>query len=253
MICKDINSIGKIVFKDVSFKYDPQAKTDTIADLSFSIDKGQTVALVGKSGSGKTTIAKLLLGLYAPDKGQIIIDDLPLKSLELRSFRQNIGVADRDTFLFEGTIRENLTIAHPNATLNEIKQVCQFACTSEFIDDFPLLYDTKIGEGGSLLSGGQKQRLAIARALLGSPSLLILDEATSSLDTESEKVIQENLSSILATQTTLVIAHRLSTVKKADLILVLDKGRVVERGTHLQLMNLDGYYFNLASQQLQVG
>jgi ATP-binding cassette subfamily B protein len=208
------------------------------------------VALVGRSGSGKTTIAKLLLGLYPATEGRILMDGYDINSLALRSLRQQIGVVDQDTFLFGGTIRENISIGHPDASLEEVIEAATQAGAHSFIEALPMGYETQIGEGGGMLSGGQRQRLAIARALLGNPRLLILDEATSHLDAESERIIQTNLSSILHDRTTLVIAHRLSTVRHADLILVLDRGVLVESGTHDDLMAQRGHYFYLNQQQL---
>lgn len=241
---------GNIRFDRVSFRYNLESETNTIENLSFEIQPGQTVALVGRSGSGKTTISKLLLGLYTPTEGKILIDGRDISTVSLKSLRKQAGVVDQDTFLFGGTIIENLTIAHPSATLVEVERACSLAGAAEFIQEFPLRYDTQIGEGGGLLSGGQRQRLAIARALLGKPRLLILDEATSSLDAESESIIQNNLNTILKTQTTLVIAHRLSTVRNADLILVMDRGLLVESGTHEKLMAKQGQYYYLNQQQV---
>lgn len=243
---------GKIRFEKVTFRYNLESEVNTIENLSFEVHPGQTVALVGRSGSGKTTIAKLLLGLYTPTEGKILIDEQEINTIALHSLRKQTGVVNQDTFLFGGTILENLTIAYPNASLAEVKQVCRLAGAAEFIETLPLKYDTKIGEGGSLLSGGQKQRLAIARALLGKPRILILDEATSSLDAESERIIQNNFNTILKNQTTLVIAHRLSTVRQADLILVMDRGLLVESGTHQELMDKKGQYYYLNQQQLAV-
>ena len=243
---------GNIRFDEVTFRYNIESETNTIENLSFEIKPGQTVALVGRSGSGKTTISKLLLGLYAPTQGKIFVDRHDLSHVALHSLRKQTGVVDQNTFLFGGTIKDNLTIAHPRATLAELDRACQLAGASEFIEQMPLRYETQIGEGGSLLSGGQRQRLAIARALLGRPKLLILDEATSNLDAESEKIIQNNLDTILNNQTTLVIAHRLSTVRRADLILVMDRGVLVEKGTHQQLMAKQGQYYYLNQQQITV-
>lgn len=241
---------GKIRFEQVSFRYNLESPNNTIENLSFEIHPGQTVALVGRSGSGKTTIAKLILGLYTPTQGKIIIDGYDLHNVNLRSLRQQTGVVDQDTFLFGGTIIENLTIAHPKATNSQIQRAVKLAGAQEFIEQFPLKYQTQIGEGGGLLSGGQRQRLAIARALLGKPRLLIFDEATSNLDAESERIIQNNLNTILNNQTTLIIAHRLSTVRNADLILVMDQGLLVESGTHQELMKKKGQYYYLNQQQL---
>ena len=241
---------GHIRFEEVTFRYNIESEVNTIENLSFEIKPGQTVALVGRSGSGKTTISKLLLGLYQPTQGKIFVDDRDLQHVALHSLRKQTGVVDQNTFLFGGTIKENLTIAYPQATLSELERACQLAGAAEFIEQMPLRYETQIGEGGGLLSGGQRQRLAIARALLGRPRLLVLDEATSNLDAESEKVIQNNLETILNSQTTLVIAHRLSTVRRADLILVMDRGVLIEQGTHVELMAKQGQYYYLNQQQL---
>ncbi|MFM7448237.1 MAG: peptidase domain-containing ABC transporter [Leptolyngbyaceae cyanobacterium] len=240
---------GHIQFEGVTFRYHRQSDVNTLENVSFEIKPGQTVALVGRSGSGKTTISKLILGLYSPTEGRVLIDGYDLKSLALRSIRQHVGVVDQDTFLFGGTIRENISISHPQASIEEVIEAAQLAGAHEFIKSMPTGYETQIGEGGSLLSGGQRQRVAIARALLGQPMCLILDEATSHLDAESERIIQTNFSKILQGRTTLVIAHRLSTVRHADLILVLDRGVLVESGTHDQLIAKRGHYFYLNQQQ----
>ncbi len=244
---------GHIRFEQVTFRYHPESESNVLENLSFEIHPEQMVAIVGRSGSGKTTLAKLILGLYPPTEGKIFIDGQDLTSISLRSLRQQIGVVDQDTFLFGSTIRENITIGHPSATLEEVMEAARQAGADEFIGRLPLGYETEIGEGGGMLSGGQRQRLAIARALLGNPRLLILDEATSNLDAESERIIQTNLNKFLQGRTTLVIAHRLSTVRNADLILVLDRGILVESGTHEALMAKRGHYFYLNQQQLTVG
>ena len=241
---------GHIRFDSVSFRYHPESDINVLENLSFEVKPGQMVALVGRSGSGKTTISKLVLGLYPPSDGKILIDGQDITSLSFASLRHQIGVVDQDTFLFGGTIRENISLAYPNATLAEIITAAKLAGADEFVQKLPMGYETQIGEGGGMLSGGQRQRLAIARALLGNPKLLILDEATSHLDAESERIIQTNLNTILQNRTTLVIAHRLSTVRKADLILVLDRGVLIESGTHEELMAKGGHYFYLNQQQL---
>lgn len=241
---------GEIQFEQVTFRYHPESDINVLENLSFTVNPGQTVALVGRSGSGKTTISKLILGLYPATDGKVLIDGQDITSLSLQSLRQQIGVVDQDTFLFGSTIRENISIGHPSATLEEIITAAQQAGADEFIKKLPMGYETQIGEGGGMLSGGQRQRLAIARALLGNPRLLILDEATSHLDAESERIIQTNFNTILQGRTTLIIAHRLSTVRKADLILVLDKGVLVENGTHHQLMAKRGHYYYLNQQQM---
>ncbi|WP_364303592.1 peptidase domain-containing ABC transporter [Moorena sp. SIO4A5] len=241
---------GHIRFDQVTFRYHRESDTNVLENLSFEVKPGQMVALVGRSGSGKSTISKLMLGLYLPSDGKVLIDGQDITSLSLGSLRQQIGVVDQDTFLFGGTIRQNISLAYPSATLEEIMAAAKLAGADEFIQKLPMGYETEIGEGGGMLSGGQRQRLAIARALLGNPHLLIFDEATSHLDAESERIIQTNLNTILKNRTTLVIAHRLSTVRKADLILVLDRGVLIESGTHEDLMAKRGHYFYLNQQQL---
>jgi ATP-binding cassette, subfamily B, bacterial HlyB/CyaB len=243
---------GHIRFEQVTFRYSSESETNVLENLNFEVKPGQTVALVGRSGSGKTTISKLILGLYQPTAGKIWIDGYDVSNLSLRSLRQQIGVVDQDTFLFGGTIRENLSVAYSETTMEEIREAARLAGADRFIDTFPLKYETHIGEGGGMLSGGQRQRLAIARALLGNPNLLILDEATSNLDAESERIIQNHLNTLLKERTTLVIAHRLSTVRNADLILVLDRGILVESGTHEELMAKRGQYYYLNQQQLAI-
>ncbi|MDJ0796768.1 MAG: peptidase domain-containing ABC transporter [Calothrix sp. MO_167.B12] len=245
---------GHIQFQNVTFRYHPESKTNILENLNFEIQPEQMVALVGRSGSGKTTLAKLILGLYPATDGKVIVDGHDVNGISLRSLRSQAGVVDQDTFLFGGTIRENITIAHPQASLDEVIQAATFAGADEFIQQLPLGYETKIGEGGGMLSGGQRQRIAIARALLGNPRLLLFDEATSHLDTESERIIQNNLKTILKGRTSVIIAHRLSTVRNADLILVLDRGILVESGNHEELIAKQGHYYYLNQQQLaQVG
>jgi HlyB family type I secretion system ABC transporter len=241
---------GNIRFEQVTFRYNPDSDANTLENLTFDVKPGQMVALVGRSGSGKTTISKLLLGLYTPTQGKIFIDGYEVESLSLRSLRQQIGVVDQDTFMFGGTIRENISVGYPSASLDEVIAAAQLAGAHQFIQELPMGYETQMGEGGGLLSGGQRQRIAIARALLGNPRILILDEATSSLDAESERIIQNNLSTILRGRTTFVIAHRLSTVRNANKILVLDRGVLIESGSHEELMAKRGHYFYLNQQQL---
>ncbi|MBH8565135.1 peptidase domain-containing ABC transporter [Nostoc sp. CENA67] len=241
---------GHIRFENVTFRYHPDSDVNVLENLSFEILPEQTVAVVGRSGSGKTTLSKLILGLYPPTDGKVLIDAQDVTSISLRSLRSQIGVVDQDTFLFGGTIRENISIAHPEATLEEIIEAARLAGANDFIQQLPRGYETEIGEGGGMLSGGQRQRLAIARALLGNPRLILLDEATSHLDAESERIIQNHLKTILKGRTSLIIAHRLSTVRHADLILVLDRGLLVESGTHDELIDRRGHYFYLNQQQL---
>jgi HlyB family type I secretion system ABC transporter len=241
---------GHIVFDRVTFRYNPHTETNTLENLSFEIKPGQTVALVGRSGSGKTTLSKLLLGLYTPTSGKILIDGKDITQVALHSLRAQIGVVDQSTFLFSGTIAENIGLGQQNASSKAIKQAAIAAGADEFVSSMPMGYETQIGEGGGMLSGGQRQRLAIARSLVGNPSLLVFDEATSSLDTESERIIQKNLETICRNRSAIIIAHRLSTVRNADLILVLDKGILIESGTHGELMAGRGQYYYLNQQQL---
>jgi ATP-binding cassette subfamily B protein len=188
-----------------------KVRPNTLENVTFEALPGQTIALVGRSGSGKTTISKLILGLYPPTEGKILIDGYDITCISLQSLRQQIGVVDQDTFLFGGTIRENISISQPSAKLEDIIEAARQAGADQFIKELPMGYETQIGEAGGMLSGGQRQRLAIARALMGNPALLIFDEATSSLDTESERIIQTNMTTIAQDRTTIVIAHRLST------------------------------------------
>ena len=240
---------GQIKFENVTFRYQPEAETNTLENISFEVSPGQMVALVGRSGSGKTTISKLVLGFYHPQEGKISIDGYDLSSVSMSSLRSQIGVVDQDTFLFGGTIRENISLGHRDCDLEAVIKAAKQAGAHEFIQELPMGYETQIGEGGGMLSGGQRQRIAIARALLGDSRLLIFDEATSNLDTESERIIQNNLSAIVHNRTTLVIAHRLSTIQNADLILVLDRGVLIESGTHQELMSKKGQYYYLNRQQ----
>jgi ATP-binding cassette subfamily B protein len=241
---------GHLSFRQVIFRYNLESDRNTLENITFDVLPGQMVAIVGRSGSGKTTLAKLLLGLYPVVGGQILIDGHNINSVTKNSLRRQVGVVDQETFLFGGSIRENISLVHPSASMEEIQEAARLAGADLFINELPLKYETPIGEGGGMISGGQRQRIAIARALLGNPRLLILDEATSSLDTESEHIIQTNLNTILKDRTTLVIAHRLSTIRNADLILVLDRGRIVEQGSHIELMSRRGQYFYLNQQQL---
>jgi HlyB family type I secretion system ABC transporter len=241
---------GKIRFQNVTFRYHPESETNVLENIDFEIQPEQMIAVVGRSGSGKTTLSKLILGLFPPTDGKVWIDGYDVGNLSLRSLRSQVGVVDQDTFLFGGTVRENISIAHPEASLEQIIEAARLAGADEFIQKLPLGYGTQIGEGGGMLSGGQRQRIAIARALLGDPRLILLDEATSHLDAESERIIQDNLKTILKQRTSIVIAHRLSTVRNADLILVLDRGLLVETGTHDELIAKKGHYYYLNQQQM---
>jgi HlyB family type I secretion system ABC transporter len=241
---------GHIQFENVTFRYQPQSEVNTLENISFEILPGQMVALVGRSGSGKTTIAKMILGFYTAVEGRVLLDGYDVKTVSLSSLRSQAGVVDQDTFLFGGTIRENISLGRAGANLEEIVRAATQAGAHEFIQELPMGYETQIGEGGGMLSGGQRQRIAIARALLGESRLLILDEATSNLDTESERIVQDNFKTISHNRTTVVIAHRLSTIRNADLILVLDRGVLVESGTHEELIARRGQYYYLNQQQL---
>jgi len=244
---------GDVRFEKVSFRYSEKEEENYILqNISFEVKPGQTIAIVGRSGSGKSTLVKLLQGLYHPTKGRISLDGHDIGHVSPQSLRSQLGVVPQECFLFSGTILENITLYRPNYTMEQVAEVAKLAEAHPFIQALPLGYNTKVGERGSNLSGGQRQRIAIARALLGNPNILILDEATSSLDTESERRFQQNLAQISRDRTTFIIAHRLSTVRNADSILVLDRGILVEQGNHQELMALQGLYYHLAQQQLDL-
>ncbi|HEX8399359.1 MAG TPA: ABC transporter ATP-binding protein [Pyrinomonadaceae bacterium] len=238
---------GEIEFQNVSFEY--EENVPILKNISFLAPAGTTTALVGSSGSGKSTILNLVLNFIQPQIGRILIDGKDLQAVKLRDYRGFLGVVLQDNFLFDGTILENIRFSRPHATLEEIKAVCRLANADEFIEKFPEKYDTIVGERGVKLSGGQRQRIAIARALLANPKILILDEATSSLDSESEALIQEGLRRLREGRTTFVIAHRLSTIRSADQILVVEAGEIVERGTHEELLACAGRYKQLYDKQ----
>ena len=238
---------GEVEFENVTFEYN--AGVPVLKNVSFTAPAGSTTALVGSSGSGKSTLISLTMNFNQPLSGKIRIDGQNLQSLRLRDFRSYLGVVMQDNFLFDGTIAENIAFANPHATLDEIKEVSRIAHCEEFINGFEKKYDTIVGERGVKLSGGQRQRIAIARAILADPKLLILDEATSSLDSESEAMIQDGLRTLRRGRTTFVIAHRLSTIRSADQILVLEGGEIVERGTHEDLLAANGRYRQLYDKQ----
>jgi subfamily B ATP-binding cassette protein MsbA len=241
---------GFIVFEKIHFAYEPE--TEVLHDISFTAKPGTVTALVGSSGSGKTTIAGLVASFLKPVDGIITVDGTNLNEIRLESYRSQLGVVLQDDFLFEGTIRENILFPRPDATDAELQAAAKSAHVLEFTQRFEKGMDTLIGERGIKLSGGQRQRIAIARALLANPKILILDEATSNLDAESEAFIQESLANLMTGRTTFVIAHRLSTIRKADQILVIEGGRIVERGNHEHLIKLNGRYFNLYSTQARI-
>ena len=241
---------GEIAFEDVWFEY--EANTPVLKGLSFKVTAGQTVALVGSSGSGKSTIIGLAMAFNRPQKGRVVVDGSDLLELRLRDYRSKLGVVMQDNFLFDGTVADNIGFAKPGATRAELEAVGQIAHVNEFVARFALGYDTIVGERGVKLSGGQRQRVAIARAILADPRILILDEATSSLDSESEAMIRDGLRRLRAGRTTFVIAHRLSTIESADLILVVEGGEIVERGTHRELLAMHGRYKQLYDRQHSV-
>ncbi len=238
---------GRVEFEDVSFSYD--SGKQVLFDVSFESQPGTVTALVGPSGAGKSTIIGLIAAFYTPSRGRVLLDEIDLAHVRLDSYRTQLGVVLQETFLFDGTIRENVSFARPEASEEEILAACHIARVDEFAETFEKKYDTVVGERGVRLSGGQKQRVSIARAILADPRILILDEATSSLDSESEALIQEGLRYLMRGRTTFVIAHRLSTIRRADQILVVEAGRIIERGTHQSLYAAGGRYFDLYTKQ----
>ncbi|MFN7974604.1 MAG: ABC transporter ATP-binding protein [Acidobacteriota bacterium] len=238
---------GEVVFENVGFSYE-QGKA-VLHDVSFTSRPGTVTALVGPSGSGKSTIIGLAAAFYTPERGRVMVDGADLATVTLASYRSQLGVVLQESFLFDGTIRENVAFSRPDATAQEIDAACRIARVDEFALGFEKGYDTVVGERGVKLSGGQRQRVSIARAILARPRILILDEATSSLDSESEALIQQGLAYLMKDRTTFVIAHRLSTVRRADQILVVQDGRIIERGTHRELYAAQGRYFELYTRQ----
>jgi subfamily B ATP-binding cassette protein MsbA len=241
---------GDIEFKNVSFAY--EEGKDVLKNINFIAPAGSVTALVGTSGSGKSTIAGLAASFLNVESGKITIDGIDLSKISLNNYRGQLGVVLQDDFLFEGTIRENILFPRPNSSKDDLQSAVRAAHVDEFTDRFELGLDTLIGERGVKLSGGQRQRIAIARAILANPRILILDEATSNLDTESEAFIQESLSKLLQGRTTFVIAHRLSTIRQADQILVVEQGEIVERGKHDELIEKKGRYFELYTYQARI-
>jgi subfamily B ATP-binding cassette protein MsbA len=239
--------VGEVQFEDVEFAYEKDKPV--LHGISFEAQPGTVTALVGSSGSGKSTIISLICAFHKPDSGRVLVDGVDLSTVRLDSYRSQLGVVLQESFLFDGTIKENVMFSHPAATEEEFLSACRIARVDEFAERYPEGYDTIVGERGVKLSGGQRQRLSIARAILASPRILILDEATSSLDSESEAMIQHGLSYLMQGRTTFVIAHRLSTIRRAEQILVVEGGLIVERGTHASLYGLGGRYYDLYTRQ----
>jgi ABC-type multidrug transport system fused ATPase/permease subunit len=243
---------GIVSFKNVAFTYPSRKEVQVLKNISFESNKGETIAIVGPSGSGKSTLVGLLLRFYDVESGQLLIDGKNCKDYNLTDLRNNMAIVPQDVLLFGGTIKENIAYGKPNASFDEIKEAAKKANAFDFIESFPEKFDTVVGERGIKLSGGQRQRIAIARAVLKDPAILILDEATSSLDSESERVVQEALDKLMIGRTSFVIAHRLSTIRNADKIVVIDKGTVVESGSHESLMSIEGgLYQSLHKLQMQ--
>ncbi|WP_294211576.1 ABC transporter transmembrane domain-containing protein [uncultured Chryseobacterium sp.] len=244
---KEIKDFEQSVeFRNITFGYEEK---EILKNFSISIPKGKTIALVGQSGSGKSTITNLITRFYDVNKGEILVDGENIKNIKLSSYRKLFGLVTQDNILFNDSIRNNISLGKPNASLEEIQAAAKVANAHDFIMDLPKQYDTNIGEAGGKLSGGQKQRISIARAVLKNPPIMILDEATSSLDTESERFVQDALEKMMENRTSLVIAHRLSTIQKADWIIVMEKGNIIEQGTHHELITKKGMYNKLVELQ----
>lgn len=239
---------GRITFENVSFRY-PAADRFALEEISLDVRPGETIALVGPSGAGKTTLCNLVARFYDPTRGRILLDGRDLREIDVENYRNLLGLVEQDVFLFDGTIADNIGYANRHATADDIRRAAQIANADEFIDDMPNLYDTRIGERGVKLSGGQRQRIAIARAVLADPRILILDEATSNLDTHSERLIQSSLARLMQDRTVFVIAHRLSTIAGADRIVVIEDRRMIEIGTHEELLRSAGKYHEMVRLQ----
>jgi ATP-binding cassette subfamily B protein len=243
---------GRIALHSVGFHYGGAVSVPILEEITLDVKPGTSVAIVGRSGSGKTTLIKLLAGLLEPTSGSITFDGIDLRTLDYRQLRRQIGFVLQENHLFDDTIARNIAFGEERLDMELVAWAAQVAAAHDFIQRLPLGYETRIGESGLLLSGGQRQRIAIARAVYPKPPVLIFDEATSALDTESERAVQGNMDRLLEGRTSFIIAHRLSTVRNADWIIVLDKGRIVERGNHEELMAAQGLYYYLSSQQLQL-
>jgi len=244
---------GNVRFEHVAFSYPGRKDITVLKDLSLTANNGEQIAIVGPSGAGKSTIASLLLHFYQPDHGTLYFDERPASEFPLSQLRRQMALVPQDVILFGGTIKENIAYGKPDASEEEIIEAAKNANAHEFVSNFPERYETIVGERGIKLSGGQRQRIAIARAILKDPAILILDEATSSLDSESEQLVQEALDNLMKGRTSFVIAHRLSTIRNADKIVLIDKGIVTESGTHAELMKKNGLYRKLNDMQFDFG
>ena len=242
---------GEVRFENVSFRYNPDEERNTLQNISFKVKPRQTIGIIGQSGSGKSTLVNLLAGLYHPHTGKVLIDGHDISLVSPQSLRSQLSFVPQECFLFSGSIFDNITLYSADFNLEQAIAAAKLAEAHTFIQELPLGYDTQVGERGLMLSGGQRQKIAIARALIRNPGILILDEATSGLDAESERGFQQNLARMSEERTTFIISHRLSTVRYTDSILVLDRGIVVEQGTHQELMATAGLYYHLAQLQLQ--
>jgi ATP-binding cassette, subfamily B, bacterial len=241
--------VREMVFEDVEFEY--REGRPVVQEFNVLVPGGSVVALVGRSGAGKTTVTDLVARFHDPTRGRILLNGTDIREFRLRSYRELLAIVQQDVFLFDGSVRDNIAYGRHDAADAEIEDAARRANAHEFIEKLPEQYGTFIGERGVKLSGGQQQRLAIARAILAAPQILILDEATSNLDTESEQLIQASMATLLAGRTTFVIAHRLSTIRRADLILLMEEGRIIERGTHEQLMAARGTYYAMVLRQME--
>ncbi|MFZ1582843.1 MAG: ABC subfamily B transporter ATP-binding protein, partial [Saprospiraceae bacterium] len=248
----DLKLKGDVRYQDITFAYPTRMDLVVLKGINIDIKAGQKIALVGQSGGGKSTIIQLLMKFYNPDSGNILVDGVDIDEYNLTQFRKNIGIVPQEVILFGGTIRENIAYGKPNATEEEITMAARQSNSWEFISSFPDGMDTIVGDRGIKLSGGQRQRIAIARAILKDPKILILDEATSSLDAESEKLVQEALDKLMQNRTSIIIAHRLSTIRDVDSIYVLENGKIIEKGSHAELIaNEHGTYAALARLQFE--